>query len=711
MTSVLSANSLNVNNLNVDSKTGRVSFSGLSSGIDWQTVVSEIIAAKHIPIDTLNQTVTDNQAKIAALQTLNTKVGTLQSAMSTLYGKVRADNSANVFLAKTTFATASRADGTQPSQASVLMGASVTNAAAAGTHTIEIRRTAASEKIGGATFASQNTALGFSGSFDLTGANTATIAISATDTLQDIRDRINNANTGSSATGISASIVQVSSNQYILALTNTQTGQTITLANETGGVLNSLGLSADGGATFSNELQKAQTARVTVDGLLDPKRYESGLLPSAAATIAQLAPGAGSSGSFQIKVGADTVTVNYNSTDSLQTLTNNINAAITAAGGGNAVNAAGTSASIVTDGSGVRLVITDASGAPITLTDTNGLMAELGMNNNLVVERNSNTINDLFPGVTLNLFQAEEGTTIKLEISQDQKAVEDAVNGFVSSYNDLRTFINQQMQTDPTTGQKAATAGALFGDSALETVKQSLSQIIGAGVAGVSSAFSVLSQIGVTFVDNNTLSDPTKADTLQVDSSALDTAILNNADDVRRLFTFDFTSADPRVTLLNFNGSTAYSASGYTLNITGDGTNITGADINGVAGSATVSGQTITATDKTGANGLQLLFSGNTNASNIQLNFTVGLGTQLFNALTNFTNTTNGVIQTEINGLTTQNTQNQDRITSMQSLLDQQQQLLTDKFQNMESALAQAQQIKDSITQMFNALMPQQNNP
>lgn len=709
MTSVLSANSLNVNNLNVDPTTGRVSFSGLGSGIDWQNVVNEIITAKHVPIDTLNTSITNNQAKITALNTLNTKVAALQNAMSTLYGKVTADNSGNVFLAKTTFATTSRADSLPASQASSLIGASVTNAATAGTHTFQILRTATSEKIGSASFASPSTQLGFSGSFSLTGANAATITVNSTDTLTDIRDRINNANTGTSATGISASIVQVSGTQNILVLTNTQTGQAITLGAETGGVLNSLGFSANGGATFSNELQKAQTARLNVDGLLDPKRYESGLLPSTAATIGQLAPGATSPGSFAIKVGASTVTVNYTATDSLQTLMTNINNAITAAGAGNAVFDGGTNASIMNDGTGVRLVITDTNNAPITLTDTNGLLTEIGMNNNLVIQRNSNTINDLFPGVTLNLFQAEEGTTVKLAIQQDQSAVETAVTGFTTSYNDLRTFINQQMLTDPTTGQKAANAGVLFGDSALETVEQRLSQIVGSGVPGVNSAFSVLSQIGITFIDNKTVSDPTQNDTLVVNKSALDTAVLNHPDDVRKLFAFDFSSSDPRVSLLGFTNNTKFNQSGYTLNITGNGTNITGADINGVANSVTVNGQTLTATDQTGASGLQLLFSDLNSASNIQVNFTVGLGTQLFNALSAFTDTTNGAIQADINGLNQQVTQNQTNITTMQSLLDQQKAMLTAKFQHMETALAAAQSVKDSITQMFNALMPQQN--
>jgi flagellar hook-associated protein 2 len=699
---------LNLNNLTVDPKTGQVSLSGLSSGIDWQKAVASIIAARQTPIDTLNQTITNNQAKISALQDLRTKVAALQSAITNMTGAVTVDNSTNVFAAKQTFASTSRGDGATASPPANLIGATVTNAAALGNHTVEIRRVATSEKIGGSTFASQTASLGFSGTFHLTGANTATITVNVGDTLQDIRDRVNNANTGTSATGVSASIVQVSSNQFILVLTNTQTGQAITLANETGGVLNSLGLSADGGTTFSNELQKAQTARFTIDGLTNPKRYESEFLNSSAAQLTSLAPAATFPGSFDIKVGADTVTVNYTSADTVNSLTTKINDAITAAGAGNAVFDAGASASVVADGSGSRLVITDASGAAITFGDTNGLLSGLGMNNDLVLERNSNTVNDVFPGVTLTLFQAEEGTKINIEIDQDQTQIENAASGFVTAYNALRAFINTQNQVDPNSGQKSANAGPLFGSTTLGTIKQTLSRIAGAGVAGANPDLSVLAQIGISFVDNATQADPTQDDTLVLDKSKLDTAILNNPADLQKLFSFSFSSSDPRVSLLGFTGQTAFNQAGYTLNLTDNGTDLTGANINGVANSATVSGNNITVTDATGANGLKLLYNGTGNASNIQINYTVGLAAQMNFALSNFLNTTSGTIQADVTGLQTQNTQNQNRVSSMTDLLNSQKDTLTQKFINMETALAQASTLQSTLNQMFLALQPNQ---
>lgn len=697
-------NTLNLSNLTVDPTTGRVSFSGLGSGIDWKAAIEGIIASRQAPIDTLTQKISTNEAKISALQDLRTRVSTLKNAISTLKGTVTVDNTSNIFAAKETFATASRSDGLTATPPASLIGVTASNAAEAGVHTLEVRRVATAHKLGSAIVAAKNAALGYAGSFDITGNNTQTITVSATDTLQDIRDRINNANTGVNATGVSASIVQISSSEYMLVLTNSHTGQDIVLDNETGGVLNDLGISADGGTTFLNELQVAQTARFTVDGLKDADRFESKLVSSNAAQLGSISSGATFPGSFDINVGGDSVTVNYTSTDTLDTLATKINNAITAAGGGNAVFDQGVGASVVADGTGYRLVISDPNSAAITFTDTNGLVNGLGLNNDLIIERSSNTVTDVFPGLTLTLFQAEEGTTITLEVAQNQAVIETAVTGFVDAYNELRQFINEQSLTDPTTGQKSASAGALFGSTTLATIKQTLSQIVGGPVGGVSENFSVLAQLGITFVDNAAVADPTQRDTLKVDSSALETALLNSPEDFKRLFAFDFTSSDPRITLLGFTGNTAYSGAGYTLNLTHDGTALTGADFGGVGSSATVSGNTITATNATGANGLKLFYNGTGDANNIQVDFTVGLAAQMSFALDNFLETTTGTIEADVHGLEDQNTHNSDRIDTLTALLNSQSNILIQKFINMETALARAATLQTTLTTMFDAL-------
>ena len=90
------------------------------------------------------------------------------------------------------------------------------------------------------------------------------------------------------------------------------------------------------------------------------------------------------------------------------------------------------------------------------------------------------------------------------------------------------------------------------------------------------------------------------------DSAKLDAALLNNSDDVRRLFAFDFSTSDPRITLLSFNGATRYAAAGYSLNMAfgaPDTANIDGAANGADDGSATVAANVITV-NTTDAKGL-----------------------------------------------------------------------------------------------------------
>jgi flagellar hook-associated protein 2 len=697
-TATSNSTGLNLSNIGVDNS-GKVTFSGLSSGIDYQSLIANIIKAKHVPIDNLQTTIDDNTKKVTAYGDLKTLLQTLQNSLSQLRGAVSVDNSTNVFQAKQAFASTSRTDGAAPSSATDLIGVTVTNAATVGAHTIEIQRLATAHKLTTQAFSATNTGLGLAGSFKMQlGSGTATtITVSASDTLQDIRDRINAANTGSTASGVAASIVSVGTNQNYLVLTASQTGQTITFSNETGGVLAGLGISNDGGTTLANQIQAPQTAQFYADGLLDPSKWDSKAFASQSASLSSIAGVTAGSHSFNIldKNGAVIQTVTYSDTDNLQSLASSITA------GG-----AGVAASVVQNSSGqYQLNITKSDGSAISFGgDTDNLLSNLGATKErLLITRSSNTVSDLFNGVTLSLYGAEPGTAIKLEVDQNLTNVNNAITSFVTAYNAVRHFVNEQNQTDPSTGEKSANAGPLFGSQTLATISSSLASVLGNGTKGVNSAYSVLAQIGIDFVDNNTLSDQLDKDTLTVDTAKLQSALTSNPDDVRKMFSFDFSSSDSRITLLDYSGQTSYSSGGYTLNLTDDGTNLTGADINGVANSATVNGNVITVNNATGASGLKLYYSGSGNLPGTQINFTVGAAAQMFFDLQSVLDSTSGSLQTEVNSLTSQNTQTKTRIDTMQARLDYQQQQLSLRFTAMETQLAQMSSIMDSIDQATSA--------
>jgi flagellar hook-associated protein 2 len=794
--------SVNLHNISVD-KTGRVTVSGAGSNIDWNSALDQVMTARRLPVDRIETQVKTNTDKITAIKGLRTLVGTLKDSLSTLRGAVSLGDVSNAFKSRQTFTSTSRADGATPSAAGNLMGVSVTNSAALGSHTLDILRVAKAHKVGSGAFTSLTSDLGtarglaansVSGSFTINGT---TISVLSTDTILDVRDRINNANTGTTATGVSASVVSVSSTEHYLVLTKDATGTSMTLGGEVGSVLSKIGVSADGGTTYSNELQKAQTARFKADGLLDPDRFESDLVLSSSTPMSTFATSATYPGSFDI-VGSGTATINYTAATTLSGLASLINLQT----GTTAV-----SASVVADGSGSRLVLTRAGGAAFTLTDTSGLLGDLGVDNTQVIERPSNTVGDLWSGVTLSLYGAEESTKIKIDVDPNYADVTAKVNAFVTAYNDVKKALNTHQYLDPTTGQKTDATGVLFGTKAVTDVASQLSAIIGGGIGGVSSAFSSLAQIGVTLVNNNTVTDPLLKNTLEVNSTKLGDALLKNPDDVRRLFSFDFTTSDSRFTLLNFTGTTAYNSSGYTLNIgnlgaaqkssrtvtsssatLNDGVNSVGATIsgsfqlNGTAinynvttdtlatlattisaagitgvsasvvsnklqitsttnpisisgdsgdlvaalvlttdeylvgraniggaaagtdnGTVTIAKRALTATNATGAQGLQLLYTGNTDVSGVTIGYTVGFAAQMYFAADKMLTDSTGVLDAEIQSLEDQNKFANTRSEEMLARLDLQRHSLADKFQAAEKALSVLTQTQSYIDQFVAA--------
>jgi flagellar hook-associated protein 2 len=798
---------INTNNLITDAN-GRVRFSGLGSGIDFNAAVDAMIEARRIPVDRLETQIEERTAKVKALDSLRTLMTNMRTSLNNLYGRVSLGNVGNVFETKSTFASTSREDGASPSNAANLIGVSVTNAAEAGTHEIEIDQTARSHRIGGATFDSLTSDLGtasggaagsVSGSFDVNGV---TITVDPTDTLLSLRDRINGANSGDDATGVRASIVTVNDGENVLVLTAEETGENITLDNETGGVLAGLGISTDGGATLSNELQTPRTAQFYADGLLEQDKWHSRKL-NAGAELSTFGVGASGPYSFEIRDASNTLlgTVNYDGNDTVADLAATIDAI------------AGVSASVVTSGGATRLQITDDGGNPITLTaDSGSAIEDLGLTNRQLIERSSNTIDDLFAGTTLTLFGAERGTTIRVEVERDLNAIKTSIDSFVSAYNELKGFINQQQLADPETGEATEEAGPLFRDPTLGEIERRLANVLGSGAEGASPAFSVLAQIGIDFVNNDAIADPLLKDTLKIDETKLDESLLNNIDDIERLFNFEFSSSDPRVTLLNFNGSTSYSSSGYTLNVGGvgssredsvevldatatlnDGANSVGAttsgsfEINGVAinydvttdsledladainaagiagvaaavvtgdggdqqlsiasgsdpltvgsdtgdllanlsfstgsylvgeanvdgladgsddGTTTVSGRTITVTDASGAEGLRLLYNGTGDASNVDIDFSIGVGAQMFFELDALLDTESGSLEAARDALNEQNRLAEDRVDQMLERLDFQRDRLLERFIKMEENLSRMNSILDQIREITEA--------
>ena len=169
------------------------------------------------------------------------------------------------------------------------------------------------------------------------------------------------------------------------------------------------------------------------------------------------------------------------------------------------------------------------------------------------VKRSTNKIDDLIPGVTLQL-EDKTDKPESISIKPDTQPAKNAIIEFVAKYNRLLAEINivtsnQQAVIDEIeyfTDDERKTAeenlGALFGDTTLSSLKNSLRQIV-ANVyrRNTDTPIRTLSQIGIsTKADTSSaLNESRLRGYLEIDEKKLDEALKNSMEDVRYLFGYD----------------------------------------------------------------------------------------------------------------------------------------------------------------------------
>lgn len=92
----------------------------------------------------------------------------------------------------------------------------------------------------------------------------------------------------------------------------------------------------------------------------------------------------------------------------------------------------------------------------------------------LQVTRNDNDFSGVIEGVSIQATTADPLTTISFTIEPDKESVQTTVQGWIDAYNKVVSFINAQSQYDEDSGP----SGPLFGDSALRTIRSTLTNTI-----------------------------------------------------------------------------------------------------------------------------------------------------------------------------------------------------------------------------------------
>jgi len=310
-----------------------LSLSGLGTGIDWQTMLTEMQTADEDSLTPYTDQVSIYNSQVSAWQAFTSDLSTLQTAADTL----NSPTSMDLFTASVSSSSST--------SASSLLSASASSSAAPGTHQVVITNTAQAEILGSGDFTSETSALNISGTILINGR---AVQIAATDTLQDIAANINSADSGTTASGVTAGIVQDSPTSWRLELTSDTTGAS-GISLENGSATDTLGSLGFNGAGTS--IKNPVTGGAESDGFSSSSTGVAALLGT-------------SSLSGTVTINGTQVAID--TTDSLQTIASDL-------------TSAGIQASVVSSTSGsnttYRLAIADMT----SYTDSNNILQSLGL--------------------------------------------------------------------------------------------------------------------------------------------------------------------------------------------------------------------------------------------------------------------------------------------------------------------------------------------
>jgi flagellar hook-associated protein 2 len=121
--------------------------------------------------------------------------------------------------------------------------------------------------------------------------------------------------------------------------------------------------------------------------------------------------------------------------------------------------------------------------------------------NGFEVEVVNNKLEEIIPGVSLDLKTAKPGKEVNLSVTENYEVIETKLRSFVDSMNGVLSFI----QTQNTMDEKTDRSKTLGGDSALRSVESRIKQLIIDPTYGVPGSINRLNQLGVEFNRNGTL--------------------------------------------------------------------------------------------------------------------------------------------------------------------------------------------------------------
>lgn len=141
-------------------------------------------------------------------------------------------------------------------------------------------------------------------------------------------------------------------------------------------------------------------------------------------------------------------------------------------------------------------------------------------------EIGDNKVQDMIPGVTLELKQATPGRTVNISVKEDREVVTGKIKTFVDAVNGVLSFIQQQNALT----RESDVTNTLGGDSLLRSVETRLRSLIQNPQLGVGSDINRLNQVGIAFNRNGVL---------EYDEKKFNTTLAGNPNGVQKFLAGD----------------------------------------------------------------------------------------------------------------------------------------------------------------------------
>lgn len=505
---------------------GSISFSGLVSGLDIDSIIAKMISIQKKPINQL-------KAQNIVLDKKNTALSDINTKLLDLLNKVKPLLSSDIF-------NATKASVTDTS----ILTATSTAQASAGTHSIIVKQLATNTTRTSSGFAGTSVdpaaamnsttfkTIPTSGTFTIahdTGAGLVTKTFTIDPNSQSLNDVINMINTdadlGAPANGIVASY-DAGTDTFKLTNKNAADANSILLGSgsDTSNFLTATNLYTGTVATGPpySVTSSPHIASIRPDSVITASGANFGTLVTA--------------GTFNINGVAITID---SSTDTLNSVIGKINA-----------SSAGVTATYDSTQDKITLTSKSLGNTAITVSDGTSNFASAaklttatqvtGKQSIVNVDgadyfRNTLSPSDIINGVTLNLLKVDLATTVTLTVSRDTASASGAINSFVSSFNASLTAIYDKTKAAVFDGTTKKTAsGTLSGEFLITGASFDLQNMAISQIPGMSDTLDSLADIGITLTRT-----PGAAMQLTVDSGALDSALQNNITQVAQLFNAD----------------------------------------------------------------------------------------------------------------------------------------------------------------------------